>query len=94
MDSPFVSEDFVVPLRVEQADYRLRPLTVTDVVHDYEAVMSSKESPRRIFCEDNATWPDDTMTQQENYHDLERYQKDFEQRNGFTYSNHSDPSRA
>lgn len=29
--------------------------TVTDVEHDYDAVMSSKESPRRIFREDDAT---------------------------------------
>ena len=86
METRFVSADFVVPLYVEQANYRLRPLTVTDVEHDYEAVMSSKESLRHIFCEDDATWPADTMTLQDNYRDLERHQQDFAQRKGFTYT--------
>ena len=86
METRFVPEDFGVPQRVEQTNYVLRPLLVTDVENDYDAVMSSKESLRRIFSEDDAAWPADTMTLQDNYRDLARHQQDFEQRNGFTYT--------
>ncbi len=86
METRFVSEDVMVPQRVEQANYVLRPLTTNDVEHDYEAVMSSRESLRHIFCEYDTDWPADTMTLQENYRDLERHQQDFEQRKGFTYT--------
>jgi hypothetical protein len=85
MGTSLVSEDFAVPLRIEQAGYVLHPLTTKDVEHDYEAVMSSKESLRRIFCEDD-DWPADNMTLQDNYHDLEQHQKEFEERYAFTYT--------
>ena len=64
MKTLFVSEDFLVPQRIEQAHYVLRPLTTADVEKDYEAVMSSKQSLRRIFGE-NDDWPDEHMTLQE-----------------------------
>ncbi len=87
MGKLFVPVDFVAPQRIEQANYVLRPLTTKDVENDYDAVMSSKESLRHIFREeDEAEWPADNMTLQDNYRDLERHQKDFEQRNGFTYT--------
>ncbi len=85
MSPEFVAADFVVPLRVEQAVYCLRPLTTADVEKDYEAVMSSKESLRQIFRQQDE-WPADTMTLQENYRDLERHQQEFAQRQGFTYT--------
>ena len=86
MERLFVASDFIVPERIEQANYVLRPLTVLDVAHDYDAVMSSKESLRHIFCANDADWPADTMTLEDNYRDLERHQRDFEQRRGFTYT--------
>jgi hypothetical protein len=85
METLFVAEDFVVPQRIEQGTYVLRPLTTADVEHDYEAVMSSKERLRRIFREHDK-WPAENMTLQDNYRDLERHQSDFEQRQGFTYT--------
>jgi hypothetical protein len=81
----FVPEAFVVPLRVEQPGYVLRPLTVADVEHDYDAVMSSVESLRHVFRDDDG-WPADNMTLEDNYRDLERHQRDFERRAGFTYT--------
>ena len=94
MKTPFVSDEYVVPQRIEQAKYVLRPLTVADVENDYDAVMSSKESLRHIFCADDAEWPADTMSMQDNYRDLEQHQKDFEERDGFTYTMESpDASR-
>jgi len=85
MQTLFVPEDFRVPQRIEQANYVLRPLTTADVEKDYEAVMSSKDSLRQIFGENDA-WPDEQMTLQENERDLQRHQTDFEQRQGFTYT--------
>jgi hypothetical protein len=85
MEKPFVPDDFLVPQGVEQATFALRPLTTAEVEKDYEAVMSSKESLRQIFSEDD-DWPADTMTLEENYRDLQDHQTDFEQRRGFTYT--------
>lgn len=85
MEPLFVSEDFRVPQRIEQPNYVLRPLTTADVAKDYEAVMSSKQSLRQIFGE-NDDWPGEHMTLQENQSDLQRHQTDFEQRRGFTYT--------
>jgi hypothetical protein len=85
METGFVAADFLVPQRIEQASFVLRPLTTADVEKDYEAVMSSKDSLRQIFRE-NGEWPAEHMTLRDNYRDLERHQTDFEQRQGFTYT--------
>ena len=85
MTTPFVPADFHVPQRIEQPNYVLRPLTTADVEKDYDAVMSSKESLRQIFSA-HSDWPAEQMTLQDNYRDLERHQRDFEQRQGFTYT--------
>lgn len=39
---PFVDSDFVIPQQLETDEFRLRMLTVSDVVKDYDAVMSSQ----------------------------------------------------
>jgi hypothetical protein len=83
--TPFVPDEFEVPLRIEQPGYVLRPLTVGDVEHDYDAVMSSVESLRHVF-RDGDGWPADDMTLQDNLRDLEMHQGHFEQRVGFTYT--------
>ncbi len=85
METPFVPENFHVPQWVKRPNYVLRPLTTADVEKDYEAVMSSKDSLRQIFGE-NDNWPAEHMTLQDNERDLQRHQSDFEQRRGFTYT--------
>ena len=85
METPFVPEDFRVSQRIEQPNYILRPLTTADVEKDYEAVMSSVQSLRQIFGQDD-DWPAKQMTLQDNERDLARHQTDFEQRRGFTYT--------
>jgi hypothetical protein len=85
METWFVPEDFVVPLRIEQPNFVLRPLTTKEVEKDYDAVISSKESLRHIFSE-NDDWSAENITLQDNFRDLTRHQKDFEQRHGFTYT--------
>lgn len=85
MEKPFVPSDFTVPLSVETPDFILRKLT-TAVNHlDYEAVMSSKDSLRRIFSAEDE-WPSDEMTLEENYQDLLGHEEHFAQRRGFTYT--------
>ena len=85
METLFVPEDFCVPQQIEQLHYILRPLTTANVEKDYEAVMSSQQSLRQIFSQNN-DWPKEHMTLQENERDLARHQTDFDQRRGFTYT--------
>ncbi len=85
METVFVPHEFLVPQRIEQATFVLRPLTTADAEKDYAAVMSSKERLRQIFREHDA-WPAEQMTLHENYRDLERHQTDFAQWHGFTYT--------
>ena len=47
LSAPFVPTDFVVPSRLETSEFRLRRLTVHDVVKDYDAVMSSVDHLRQ-----------------------------------------------
>ncbi|MGH2532466.1 MAG: hypothetical protein ACRDJW_09180 [Thermomicrobiales bacterium] len=42
----FVPRDFTVPTLVETERFRIRPITIHDVVKDYDAVMTSQEHPR------------------------------------------------
>lgn len=84
--APFVPDAFAVPLRLEQPSYVLRPLTTDDAERDYDAVMSSRESLRHVFHENDPEWPADTMTLQDNRRDLRRHQEDFGKRAGFTYT--------
>jgi len=37
----FVPPEFVVPLRLDRPQFFLRPMLITDVVRDYDAVMTS-----------------------------------------------------
>jgi hypothetical protein len=37
----FIPDDFDIPTGLETPDYRVRPLLISDVVKDYDAVMSS-----------------------------------------------------
>lgn len=83
---PFVPDGFTVPLRVERAAWVLRPLTTADAERDYDAVMSSRESLRHVFLENDPEWPAESMTLQDNRRDLQRHQEDFERRAGFTYT--------
>ena len=47
--NPFVPGDFEVPATLETEEFRLRMLTVNDVVKDYDAVMTSVEHLKTIW---------------------------------------------
>jgi hypothetical protein len=70
---PFVPEGFVVPTVLETQRFRLRPLTIHDVIKDYEAMMSRVVS-------------DPTLTIEQNLIDLGWHQYEFQNRRSFTFT--------
>jgi hypothetical protein len=58
-------------------------LSVNDVEKDYEAVVESRELLHAQF---GGPWPREGFTLQENLADLERHQREFEQREAFAYT--------
>ena len=80
---PFVPSDFAVPQRLDTAEFRLRTLTIRDVVQDYDAVTSSATHLRTIWPE--GTWPDG-LTLEQNLVDLGWHQKEFQRRSSFAYT--------
>ena len=81
--TPFVPVDFVVPETLETSEFRLRMLTVNDVVKDYDAVMSSVEHLSTIWK--GGKWPVG-LTLEQNLIDLGWHQKEFQTRRSFAYT--------
>lgn len=79
---PFIPKGFVAPARLETNEFRLRMLTVNDVVKDYDAVMSSVEHCKTIW---NGKWPEGLSLEQ-NLIDLGWHQKEFQTRRSFAYT--------
>jgi len=73
MNVPLVPDDFDIPLLVETELFRLRPLTVHNVVKDFDAMMSRVD-------------PDPTLTIEKNLADLGWHQVEFARRTSFTYT--------
>lgn len=82
---PFVPSDFDVPVVFENQYFRIRTLTVNDVVKDYDAVMSSVEHLRGVFGPDD-TWPEDDLSFEQDLIDLGWHQKEFQMRSTFAYT--------
>lgn len=80
--APFVPKDFAVPPSLETDEFRLRMLTVHDVVKDYDAVMSSVAHCKTIW---GGKWPDG-LTLEQNLVDLGWHQKEFQTRRSFAYT--------
>lgn len=79
----FLPKEFEVPALLEGHGFRLRMLTVNDVVKDYDAVMSSVEHLRAIFP--GGEWPVG-LTLEQNLIDLGWHQKEFQSRRSFAYT--------
>lgn len=79
---PFIPKTFVVPPQLETDEFRLRMLTVNDVVKDYDAVMSSVEHCKTIW---GGKWPEG-LTLEQNLIDLGWHQKEFQTRRSFAYT--------
>jgi hypothetical protein len=81
--SPFVPDDFVVPERLETDEFRLRMLTIHDVIKDFDAVISSLDHCRTVWP--GGTWPEG-LTIEQNLIDLGWHQKEFQTRRSFAYT--------
>lgn len=82
---PFVPADFEVPTVFENEHFRIRTLTVNDVVKDYDAVMSSVEHLQGVFGPDS-TWPSPDLSFEQDLIDLGWHQKEFQIRSSFAYT--------
>lgn len=85
MCSPLVPPDFVVPSGLEPSTFRLRMLTVNDVVKDYEAVMTSRDRLQGVFGP-RSQWPAADLSLEQNLIDLGWHQKEFQNRTSFAYT--------
>ena len=80
---PFVPESFVVPTVLDTEKFRLRTLTVNDVVKDYDAVMSSASHIKEVWP--GSQWPNG-LTLEQNLIDLGWHQKEFQLNKSFAYT--------
>lgn len=83
MTQAFVPRDFAVPPGLETGEFRLRMLTVNDVVKDYDAVMTSAAHLATIWP--GSAWPAG-LTLEQNLIDLGWHQKEFQIRRSFAYT--------
>ncbi len=83
--SSFVPSEFEVPLRLEHPQFVVRPLLITDVVKDYDAVMSSVDHLRHIFGP-RSKWPSPDLTLEQDLIDLGWHHKEFQLRRSFAYT--------
>ena len=81
--TPFVPPEFVVPEKLETKEFRLRMLTVNDVVKDYDAVMTSVAHLKTVWP--GSSWPDG-LTFEQDLIDLGWHQKEFQRRRSFAYT--------
>ena len=81
-----VPDDFDVPEILEHSLFRLRMLTVNDLVKDYDAAMSSVEHLRATYSpESGGSWPEG-LTIEDDLVDLGWHQREFTRRSSFAYT--------
>jgi hypothetical protein len=80
----FVPREFIVPTLLETDRFRIRPLTIHDVVKDYDAVMTSVEHLRAALP--LWGWPPDNLTLEQDLIDLGWHQKEFQLERSFDYA--------
>lgn len=83
-NQPLVPESFDVPEKLETERMRLRPLTISDAVKDFEAVITSEERLRTIF-NPGGDWPLG-LTLEQNIIELGWHQTEFQLRTSFAYT--------
>jgi hypothetical protein len=82
---PFVPSDFKIPPTLENQHFRVRMLTVHDVVKDYDAVMTSIDHLQGVFGP-HSKWPSKELTLEQDLIDLGWHQKEFQKRSSFAYT--------
>jgi hypothetical protein len=73
-----------VPAGFETERLRVRPLTIHDVVKDYDAVMSSRADLVGLFP--GSDWPRDDLTLEQDLIDLAWHQKEFQIGSSYCYT--------
>ena len=82
--TPFVPTAFNVPDTLQNEHFRIRMLSVNDVVKDYDAVMSSIEHLKEMYP--TSSWPSKDLTFEQDLIDLGWHQKEFQRRSSFAYT--------
>lgn len=85
MNMKLVPDDFVLPSGLKADSFTLRPLRITDVVKDYDAVMTSVEHLQGVFGE-YSKWPSPDLTLEQDLIDLGWHHKEFQRRSSFAYT--------
>lgn len=83
--TPFVPPHFEIPEFLKTDKFRLRMLTINDVVKDYDAVMTSVDHLQGTFGP-NSSWPSKDLTFEQDLIDLGWHQKEFQRRTSFAYT--------
>ena len=82
---PLVPVEFKIPHRFEHERFVLRPLLISDVVKDYDAVMTSVDHLQGVFGP-QSNWPSPSLTLEQDLIDLGWHQKEFQRRTSFAYT--------
>src|SRR5580692_2732294 len=80
----FTPKDFEAPAGYETPDFRARMLAISDVVKDYDAVMTSVERLQKVFGP-SGRWPEGLSFEQDLI-DLGWHHKEFQMRRSFAYT--------
>ena len=80
-----IPKDFKIPEGFSTDKFRIRMLKVTDVVKDYDAVMTSLDHLYGVFGP-NHRWPYLELTLEQDLIDLGWHQKEFQRRSTFAYT--------
>ena len=75
----------MIPSGIETQDFRIRMLTIHDVVKDYDAVMSSLDHLRGVFGP-RSSWPSSDLTLEQDLIDLAWHHKEFQLGRSFAYT--------
>jgi hypothetical protein len=81
----FVPSDFTVPDTLVNEYFRIRMLSVNDVVKDYDAVMTSLPHLQQMFLP-IWNWPREYLSFEQDLIDLGWHQKEFQMRSSFAYT--------
>lgn len=81
----FVPDEFEIPQGYTTENFFVRPLRISDVVKDYDAVMTSLDHLQGIFGQ-RSSWPPSTLTLEQDLIDLGWHHKEFQRRTSFAYT--------
>ena len=84
MNTQLLPVDFEIPTIAQSGFLKLRPLTIHDVIKDYDAVMTSCDHLWQRFGEAWG-WPAADLTLEQDLIDLAWHQKEFQNKSSFAY---------